>query len=326
VPDKSVYSPANIGISIVGGLAAAVVFAVLGKGSMSGFLLAQLAPLPLMIVALGLGVGHGATAALAGTLLLSFWPHWLFGLAFGLVVALPAWLSCFAIAGAPYAGRDRLTRGLPGWAVLVQCLAVSGAAVFFLGVGHFSDGRMEEPLGYVRQQFNLAIEAMKEQHLLEEANKPEELKRFAEIALPATLASHIAMMQAIDLWIAARLTQISGMLKLPWPDIAAEFVLPRPVAALFVVCAVLAGLKGVGGSAALAIAAPLGLAYAFQGLAVTHFWLRGSRSSLIVLTIIYFFLGLLGAPILIFTLLGLADVFFRFRERKTASPKPDEAA
>ena len=60
MPDKSVFSWTNIGISVGGGLAGAAVFAVLSKGTLAGFLLAHLAPLPIMIVALGLGVGHGA--------------------------------------------------------------------------------------------------------------------------------------------------------------------------------------------------------------------------------------------------------------------------
>lgn len=325
MPDKSSYSPANVGMSVAGGIASALVFAVLSKGAFAGFLLAHFAPLPLMIVALGLGVGHGATAAIVATLFLSVWPHWLFGMAYGLLVALPAWLSCWVLAGAPFGRRDRLVPGLPGWAVAALCLSIVGAILFFLGVTQLSHGRIEEPLAYIQQQFDLALAAMKADDKLGDDLNTEDLKGFARMFLPATLASYLVMTQALDLWIAGRLTQFSGMLKQPWPDIAASFALPRPLAGLFLAAAALSMIGGVGGAAALAVAAPLGLAFGLQGLAVTHYWLRGSRSSLLVLTILYFCLGLLGAPMILFSLLGTADVFLRLRQKKSVGPKPNEA-
>jgi len=72
------------------------------------------------------------------------------------------------------------------------------------------------------------------------------------------------------------------------------FALPRYVAVAFVLASALAALRGFPGVAALATAVPLGLALAFQGLAVTHFWLRGSKSGILVLSVLYFFLGVLG--------------------------------
>jgi hypothetical protein len=325
VPDKSVYSWSNIVMSIAGGLAAAAVFAVLSKGTMAGFLLAHLAPLPIMIVALGLGVGHGATAAIVGTVLLTFWPHWLFGMAYGLLVALPAWLACFAVVGAPFGRQDRLTKNLPAWAVTALCLSISAGIVLFLGITAFSHGTIEEPLSYVQGQFYAALEAMMREHKLGDEVKTEDLTRFTQVLLPATFASYAVLLHALNLWVAGRLTQISGMLKLPWPDIAAQFSLARPLAAVFLLCVGLSMLQGFGGAAALAIASPLGLAFGFQGLAVTHYWLRGTKASLLVLTVIYFLLGLFGAPMILFTLLGLCDVIFRFRERKAAAgPSPYE--
>lgn len=326
MPDRSVYSPANFGLSVAGGIASAVVFAVLGKGAFAGFLLAHFAPLPLMIVALGLGVGHGATSAIVGTLLLSIWPHWLFGMAYGLLVALPAWLSCWALAGAPFGRRDLLAPGLPGWAVAAQCLAISGGVLFFLGGGAVADGRLAELLLQVQHQFGVGLEATNAKTYLGDWLKPEDVKRLSQLLAPATLAFYAALWQALNLWGAGKLTQISGMLIQPWPDIAARFVLPRPLAALFVSGAALSMVPGDVGAAALAIAAPLGLAFGLQGLAVTHYWLRGSRSSLLVLSVLYFCLGLLGAPMILFSLLGVADVFLRLRQKKSVGPKPNEAA
>jgi hypothetical protein len=319
VPDKSVFSWTNIGISVGGGLAGAAVFAVLSKGTLAGFLLAHLAPLPIMIVALGLGVGHGATAAIIGTMLLSIWPNPLFGMAYGLLVALPAWLSCYAVAGAPWRRRDLLTQHLSSWAVLAQAVTLSAGIVFFLGVTAFSQGKIEEPLSYVQGQFYFELDALLKEHRLGEDVTVQDLTRFTQLFLPATFAGYGLLLHALNLWIAGRLTKISGMLKLSWPDIAADFALPRYVAVVFVLASALAALRGFPGVAALATAVPLGLALAFQGLAVTHFWLRGSKSGILVLSVLYFFLGVLGLPMILFALLGMLDAVLNFRERKSAA-------
>lgn len=318
MPDKSVFSWTNIGISVGGGLAGAAVFAVLSKGMLAGLLLAHLAPLPIMIIALGLGVGHGATAAIIGTALLSIWPNPLFGMAYGLLVALPAWLSCYAVAGAPWGRRrDLLTRHLSSWAVLALCVTLSAGIALFLSVTRFSHGAIEEPLAYVQGQFYFELDAMLKEHRLGDDVTVQDLTRFTQLFLPATLAGYGLLLHTLNLWIAGRLTQISGMLKLPWPDIAADFALPRFVAVVFALAAGLAALGGFPGMAALATVVPLGLALMFQGLAVTHFWLRGSKSSVLVLSILYFFLGTLGLPIVF--LLGLLDAILRFRDRKVAA-------
>ncbi len=323
--DRSVYSPATFALAIGGGLSAALVFAVLAKGSPAGFLLSHFAPLPIMIVALALGLSHGATAAIAGTLGLSIWPHPLFGMAFGLLVALPAWLSCWVCAGAPFRGRDWIERGIPGWAVTAQTLAVVGAILVFLAIAALAATAGAEPLGFLHEEMNLAIEAMKSEGLFGDKANPEDIKHILRQALPAMIAGHMLLIQAINLWLAGRIVQFSGMLKMGWPDIAAEFALPRWLALLMLLGGGLSFFDGLVGAAGLAIAAPIALAFGFQGLAVTHYWLRGSPASLLVLVLIYFILGVFGAPIVLFAILGLADVVLHFRQRKTPSPRPGGA-
>ncbi len=318
MPDKSVYSWTNIGLSIGGGLAGAVVFAVLSKGMLAGLLLAHLAPLPIMIVALSLGVGHGATAALIGTTLLTIWPHPLFGMGYGLMVALPALTACYAAAGAPFWRRDLLTRNLPSWAALAIAATVSAAVLTFLAIAALSHGTIEEPLAYVQGRFFFALDAMQKAHQLEGAT-PEDVSRFTQLILPASLASYATLLLSLNLWIAGRLAKASNVLNLPWPDIAREFALPRAVAVIFLVSAGVSAIPGFAGQAALPIFATLGLVIGFQGLAVTHFYLRGSKSSVIALSIIYLLLGLLGFPMILFTLVGLLDAVLNLRERKAAA-------
>ena len=96
--------------SLGGGVAAAAVFAVVTKGTLAGLLLAHLAPLPLMIVALGFGLRHGATSALIAAGLLSIWPNPVFGLAYAGIVAIPAMLACLCRARRAVP-RDRAAHG-----------------------------------------------------------------------------------------------------------------------------------------------------------------------------------------------------------------------
>jgi len=114
------------------------------------------------------------------------------------------------------------------------------------------------------------------------------------------------------------------MLTRPWPDIAKEYALPRAAAAIFGAGIALSFLGGLPGAAGLALALPFGLALAFQGLAVVHLWLRGSKSSMLVLSIVYFILGLLGWPLILFAFLGAADTIYAYRDRKKPAPQPRE--
>jgi hypothetical protein len=319
VPDRSVFTWTNIAISVCGGLAAAAVFAVLSKGTTAGLFLAQLAPLPIMIIALGLGVRNGATAAIIGTVALTIWPNPLFGMAYGLLVALPAWLACYAVAGAPWGRRDLLTKNLSAWAVTAICATLIGGVIFFLGLTAFSHGAIDEPLSYVQGKLYFEIDGAMKEHQLGEVLTTEELTRFVQFFLPAIFVTYGLLLHTFNLWAAGRLTQISGMLKLPWPDIAADFALPRAIAVIFPLAAGLSLLNGFAGVSALVIAAALGMALGFQGLAVMHFWVRGSKSSVLTLSILYFFLGALGVPMILLTLLGMADAALHFRERKSAA-------
>ena len=73
------------------------------------------------------------------------------------------------------------------------------------------------------------------------------------------------------------------------------------------------------------VVATTGLVLAFQGLAVLHVRLRGHRFSAPILAVVYFVLGLLGWPLLLFALIGVADLFLNFRDPKVPpAPGPDE--
>lgn len=319
VPDKSDFSITHIFASLGGGLAAAAVFAVITKGTLAGLLFAHLAPLPIMIVALGFGLRHGATAAIIATGLLSIWPHPVFGLVYGFLVALPAILAAFVVSGAPVRGRDQLTSHLPGWAVLAVgvAIAVATSVAVTSAVIHF--GSLDEALNPLRAKAFLVIEEMIRAQDLGDRLDAKQLSGVAAYAFPATLSAYALLIHALNLWGAGQLARASSLLTRPWPDIANEFVLPRAVTAVFAAAVGVAFLGGLAGETGLIVAETLGLALALQGLAVAHALLRNTKASVVSLTIIYFVIGLLGWPIVFFTALGVADAAFSFRSRKAAA-------
>jgi uncharacterized protein YybS (DUF2232 family) len=328
LPDKSVLSWPNVAVSVLGGVAAAVIFAVVARGGLGGLLFAHLAPLPIMIVAFAFGLIHGATAAILATVILSFWPHPVIGMAYALLVAAPAWSAVYAASGAPRSGRDRLTSNLPGWAALAPATFLATAIILWLVVATLVFGSVDEALNPIRARAFILLDLMVKERDLGDKIDPTTLSGSVARAVPAFFAAYGLLIHVINLWLAARIAQASKLLGRPWPDIAKEFRVPKAVGGLFLSGIALAFFGGLAGPIGLVLSTTTGMLLAFQGLAVAHIFLRGSRSSALVLAIIYFTLGLLGWPILFFAALGLADLIFNYRARKTdagpaAMQKPD---
>ncbi|MBY6241122.1 DUF2232 domain-containing protein [Methylosinus sp. Sm6] len=292
---------------------------MLTKGTLAGLLLAHLSPLPLMIVALGFGLRHGVTSALIATGLLSIWPNPAFGLTYAGIVAIPAMIASYVALGAPFRGTERVASNRAATAVLgagVALILAFGAAVAIASV-HF--GNLDEALNPLRAKAYLIIEDMLRAQDLGDRVDAKHLSGVAAFAFPATVAAYALLIHSLNLWGAGKLVKASGQLTAPWPDIAAEFTLPRVVAAAFVVAAALAAIGDLPGELALIVAETLGLALALQGLAVAHLLLRDAKIGTVALLVGYFTIGLFGWPILLFTAVGVADAAFSFRARKRAT-------
>lgn len=319
MPDKSVLNLPNIAVSILGGVAAAVIFAVVSRGGGGALLMAHVAPLPIMIVALGFGLVHGATAAILPTIILSVWPHPVIGMLFSMMVALPAFVACYAISGAPRGRRDILSGNLPAWGALAPAVVLTLAVSIWLIVQTVIHGSLNEALSEIQGRLFLLIEEVAKRQEATDKVDAKELSGVIARAAPAFVASYSLLIHVANLWIAGRLAEGSKLLTRPWPDIAMEFRLPRLVGAFFATGLVLGLFSGPSPAIGMVLTATMGLLLAFQGLAVTHIYLRGSKSSALVLSIIYFMLGLLGWPLAMFTVLGLSDLVFDFRSRFAAS-------
>jgi hypothetical protein len=221
VPDQSEFTAENIVISVLGGIAAALIFAVVTRGGAGGLMLAHLAPLPIMIIALGYGVRHGASAALLATAILSVYPHPVVGMVYAVMVAGPAWLACYAASGAPRGRRDFITSNFPGWAALAPAVVIALSVSLWLIVATLSFGSLDDALNPIRARAFIVLDEMiKENKSLEGKLDPVALSGSVAMAVPAFIASYTVMLHIVNLWIAGRLTLASGLLTRPWPDIA----------------------------------------------------------------------------------------------------------
>lgn len=323
MPDKSEFSPQNIGVSILGGFAAAAVALVVTRGGLAGLLFAHLAPLPLIIVALGFGVRHGATSAIVATLILSFYPHPVVGMSYALLVAGPAWLAAYAASGAPRGRRDLIASNVSSWACLAAGAVLATAVILWLIVATISFGSLDEALNPIRARAFLMLDSMLRDKELPEGVNPTELSGQVARAVPAMLAGYGLFIHVANLWLGGFIARASGLLSRPWPDIAMDFRLPRAVTGAFVSGLALAFFNGPSGAIGLVLVATMGTLLMLQGLAVVHVVVRGSKSSALVLGVLYFMLGLLGWPIVPLAVLGGADTIFNYRDRKQAAA-PDQ--
>jgi hypothetical protein len=323
VPEKSVLTPQNVGISVLGGIAAAAIGAVVVRGGLGGLIFAHLAPLPLLIVALGFGVVHGATAALTATLILSLAVHPVIGMGYALLVAAPAWLAAYVASGAPRQGRDFITRNLSSSASLAAAGVLAGVVILWLIVATVSFGSLDEALNPIRARAFIILDNMLRDKELPEGANPTELSGVIARSVPALLAGYGVLIHLANLWLGGSIARASGLLTRQWPDIAMDYRLPRSIAGLFLSGAVLSLFGGTSGAIGLVLVSTMGMLLMLQGLAVVHVWVRGSKSSALVLSILYFMLGLLGWPIVPLAVLGGADTIFNYRDRKPAAA-PDQ--
>jgi hypothetical protein len=143
------------------------------------------------------------------------------------------------------------------------------------------------------------------------------------IALGPSVGASVALTTTtLNLWLAAKITETSGRLRRPWPDLRTTTLPPMTLAALCVVIA----FCFTGGMLALVariVVAALLMAYAFVGFAVLHSVTLRLRSRAFWLGVTYTIVIVFGWPILALMALGLADALFDLRRRyRRGKPPP----
>jgi Predicted membrane protein (DUF2232) len=313
----------NILVGLGAGAAAALLFASVASGSLLSLFLFYLAPLPILIAALGWSHLSGLIAAVVASVCLGLVFGPLFFFAFLLGIAAPAWwLGYLALLARP-AADGKVEWYPPGRLVLwAAALAAGVVAIALLQIGGDTDtirNGLKEALGRL-----LRLEtggAPDEPLSLPGIAEPERLIELLAIMLPPVAAGCGALTLVLNLWIAGRVVDLSGRLKRPWPDIPG-MTFPRSAPALLALAIAAAFVPALVGLIATLFAGTLSIAFTLLGLAVLHAVTRGVPGRTAILGGAYAAVFVLGWPALAAVLLAIADMIFGWRARATGRGPP----
>ncbi|ERF81276.1 DUF2232 domain-containing protein [Bradyrhizobium viridifuturi] len=311
-------------VALAAGAASALMFASISSGALISILLFYLSPLPIMVAAFGWGPlaaaigGVGAASVLGAIFGLPY------SIAFAMMVAVPGWwLGHLALLGRPIEGAagDGATQQPPAleWypvgriLLWIAAFAVITTTATLLTLGADTD----TITAALRRGLLKVLSAGDGQGSVEIERLVDMLVILAPLA--ATILSMVTL--TLNLWLAGKITQTSGRLNRPWPELRSTALPSMTLVALLVAAA----LSFVGGMLALLaqiVTAALVIGYALVGFAVLHtltlslnsrgFWLGG----------IYAVVVMFGWPIVAIFALGIADAVFGLRQRYLQTRPP----
>jgi hypothetical protein len=302
-------------IAIAAGCASALMFASISSGALVSLLLFYLAPLPLMLAAIGWGPAGAAIGGIlaGGTLGLIFSLPYL--VAFLLAVALPAWwLGRLVLLGRPMAGAA--TAGAPAPVDAVEWYPIGRLLLWIAGFAALTTVSALFTLGADSETIAAGLRHGLGRIMQMPSSSSESTQIIDALAAIAPAAATIIAMITLTLnvWLAAYVTSASGRLRRPWPVLREVNMPPMTLVALFVALA----LCFTGGLLALIAqiaAAALLLGYAFTGFAVLHTITLGIKSRGVLLSFAYALVLVFGWPVIAMIALGLVDAFFGIRQR-----------
>ena len=313
-------------IAIAAGSASALMFASIISGALISLLLFYLAPLPLMVAALG----WGPLSATVGGIVAAIGLGAIFGLpyciAFAVTIALPAWwLGHLALLGRPITsgastgnGASPVAPDLEWYPVGRILLWISGFAALTTMAALLTLGTDPAAINGALRRGLLRMLGPREMASTGEAEQWID----AVVTIAPVAAAIVAMMTlTLNLWLAAKITATSGRLHRPWPDLKSAALPPMTLVALCVAIAFCftGGLLAI---LALIVTAALMVTYALTGFAVLHTLTLALKSRALWLGCTYAIMLVFGWPVLAMVVLGLADAIFGFRQRYLRAKPP----
>ncbi len=286
-------------VGLGAGAAAALLFASVVSGSIAAIFLFYLAPLPILIAALGWSHVAGLIAAASATAVVVALSG-IFFIAVPVIAFGAWWLGYLALLARPATnGGGGALEWYPAGR-LVLWAAVIGTLIVAAAVPNF---------GTDQQSLQAALRKTYERILRDQS-----LVDVLVVAVPPAAAVFSTIINVLNLWLAARVVKISGRLKRPWPDLAA-WTLPTSTPAFLAAAIAGSFLPDLLGVLAGAFAASLLMAFAMLGFAVLHAITRGMNTRALVLAAVYAATVVLGWPVLAMSILGLAEAAFNIRGR-----------
>lgn len=306
-------------IALAAGAASALMFASIISGALVSLLLFYLAPLPLMVAALGWGplcATIGGIAAATGLGAIFGLPY---GIAFAITVALPAWwLGHLALLGRPVtpgvppgSGAPPVAPDLEWYPVGRILLWIAGFAVLTTMAALLTLGMDAAAITGTLRRGLIRIVAPRDAASSGEAEHWID----ALVAIAPAAAALVAMMTlTLNLFLSAKITATSGRLHRPWPDLKSAALPAMTLAALCVAIA-FSFTGGLPGILAQIATTALMMAYALIGFAVLHTLTLALKSRALWLGCVYATVVVFGWPVLAMVALGLAEAIFGLRQR-----------
>jgi hypothetical protein len=314
-------------IGLGAGAAAGLLFASVTSGVWLSIPLFYLAPLPIMIAALGWSHWAGLIGAFTASLALGVAFGGVFFFAFLAGAGLPAWwLVYLAMLARPGDSGAANPNGGPSaaalewyppgrlviWAALLAAIVVVVAIPNFgLDADSFRSGLHDSLARMLRVETGQPADGPL---TVPGVRNPSRLIDFLVAAIPPAAAVLATITNVVNLWLAGRVVKFSGRLTRPWPALA-EMTFPRIFAAILIGAIVVSFLDNLVGIVAGVLAASLLMAYGVLGFAVLHAITKGIASRGFVLAGIYGAVLVLGWPVLALCLLGLIETGFDLRAR-----------
>lgn len=304
-------------IGLGAGAASALLFASIASGSLLSIFLFYVAPLPILIAALGWSHWAAAIAALSAAMSLAAVFGSMFFVAFMIGTGIPAWwLGYLAMLARPTA-NGALEWYPPGRLVL-WC---TGFAVLIISIGILTFGAdLESFHTEMRRGLERIIQFRAGDPVAARTNQTQ-LIDFLVAVIPAAAGVLATITNVINLWLAARIVKFSGRLQRPWPELPA-LTFPRATAAILAIAVALTFAGGMAGLLATVTSAALVVAYGILGFAVLHALTRGTRGRGLVLGASYAAVILFFWPVLALCMLGLADAAIDLRGRAASKRGP----
>jgi Predicted membrane protein (DUF2232) len=304
-------------VGIGAGIVSALLFASVVSGTVLSVFLFYLAPLPIMIAALGWSHWAGLTGAIVGSVCLIAALGGYFFFAFLIAIGLPAWWLGYLTLLA----RGNMTGDSLEWypvgrlvlwsAAIASVVVVAAIPQFGLDLQSFQTGLKRAFEHFLDAQTGAGADAPSD---LPGVSDPAWLIDFLVLTAFPAAAVASTLVLTFNLWLAGSVVKISGRLTRPWPNISA-MTFPRFAPGLIAGALACSLLPDLMGTASGIFAASLLMAYTLLGFAVLHAITREMRGRGLVLATAYAVVLVFRWPLLAMPVLGLADALFNLRLR-----------
>ena len=203
-------------VAVGAGAAAALLFASVASGSLLATLLFYLASLPILIATMGWSHLAGLLGVLLAATGLGLTLGFYFFLAFLFGVGLPAWwLGYLALLGRPVAANGSAA-GMEWYPIgrLVLWAAIIGALVIIVAVLSYGTDK-ETFQAEMRNAFERALRVQGGQTPIPGRADTRRVIDILVVALPPAAAVLLTILNTFNLWLAARIVKVSGLLRRP---------------------------------------------------------------------------------------------------------------